>query len=318
MEQRRTLISIVVPLLNEEGNIRPLYDRIGKVFASLKDKDFELVYVDDGSADGSWEEIGRLAGHDPRVRGISFSRNFGHQVALSAGIDQARGDAVIMMDADLQHPPELIPVMLEHWENGYEIVYTIREVGRESWLKRKTSAFFYRIFSFFTGINVPSGAADFRLMSRKAVRSLQRFPERTRFLRGLIFWMGFQRIGIPYQCGQRSSGVSKYTIKKMLSFAVDGVSSFSAVPLHFSVVFGLAVSVLSFIYGCYAVYIKIFVNIALPGWTSVLVAVLFLGGVQLITIGILGNYLAKTYEEVKQRPLYIVRDQIPGDRPGAS
>ena len=311
MDSKKMLISIVVPLLNEEGNVGTLYGRLCQVLAAVPAFDWELVFVDDGSTDTSWDVISRLAGEDRRVRGISFSRNFGHQIALTAGMDEARGDAVIMMDADLQHPPELIPELIAQWEKGYEIVYTIREVGDESWFKKKTSLFFYRIFSFFTGINVPPGAADFRLMSRKAVSSLQRFPERTRFLRGLIFWMGFSRIGIPYRCGQRTAGISKYTVKKMLSFAVDGVSSFSAVPLQFSIIFGAIVSLVSFIYGCYAIYIKIFSNSTLPGWTSVLVSVLFLGGIQLISIGILGNYLAKTYEEVKHRPLYLLKDQLP-------
>jgi dolichol-phosphate mannosyltransferase len=309
-DENKTLISIVVPLLNELKNILLLYERVRREFGSLKNKDFELIFVDDGSTDGSWQEIRKLAAQDRRIRGISLSRNFGHQIALSAGIDQARGEAVIMMDADLQHPPEVIPAMLDHWEKGYEIVYTVREMGHETWFKKKASRMFYRIFTFFTGIDIPAGAADFRLMSRKVVLSLQRFPERTRFLRGLIFWMGFPRIGVPYKCGARASGASKYTLKRMWFFAIDGVSSFSTVPLYFSIVFGAIISLVSFVYGCFAIYTKLFTNVNVPGWTSILVSVLFLGGVQLIAIGVLGNYLAKTYEEVKQRPLYLINDQV--------
>lgn len=301
------MISVVIPVYNEEPNLLTLHKRLSNVIS----RGDELIFVDDGSNDQSWDLISRLHREDNRVRAIRLSRNFGHQVALMAGIDIAKGNAVITMDADLQHPPEFIASLVSKWKEGYEVVYATRSHrGHLRLFKRLTSSSFYRLTQLIARRAPPPLAADFRLLDMKVVNELRKLKERTRFLRGLVGWVGFEEICIPYEEDRRHAGTSKYTFAKMVRLAVDGITAFSSFPLRLSFYFGLLVSILSFIYALYAIYVHFFTSEAVPGWTSVLVSVLFLGGVQLITLGIVGEYLSRVYEEVKERPLYIVRESL--------
>jgi glycosyltransferase involved in cell wall biosynthesis len=307
---KQTLVSIIIPVLNEEGNVEILYQSL---LDALKKSlhQFEVLFIDDGSTDKTLSIIDKIAQKDPRIRGISFSRNFGHQAALSAGLDLARGDAVISMDGDLQHPPKLIPTLLDKWKEGFDVVYTIREETADaSSFKLATAKWFYRLMNKIGHINLPANAADFRLLSRPVVDELKRLEERALFLRGLVQWVGFRQTAVSYKAEKRYSGKSKFALGSMLKFAADGITSFSTAPLLFSLYFGFCVSILSFLYALYAIYARLFTNQSLPGWASILVAVLFLGGVQLITLGILGLYLGKLFQEVKRRPRYIVKDTI--------
>jgi glycosyltransferase involved in cell wall biosynthesis len=302
------MISIIIPVFNEEENIKELQNRLSKV---LFKEDYEIIFIDDGSKDHSEEIINELSQKDSKVQGIILSRNFGHQFALTAGMDFAKGDAVIMMDADLQHPPELIPQFIEYWRKGYDIVYSVRKDSSSTFnLKVVTSKMFYSLFKKLSGLDIPLGAADFRLLSRPALNSLKSCHERTRFLRGLVSWIGYKKIGLDYAPRERFAGVTKYPFRSMMRFALEGICSFSSIPLNLSVWMGFIVSLIGFAYGLYAIWSKLFTNQAMPGWTSTLVSVLFLGGVQLISIGIIGSYLSRIYEEVKQRPLYVVRTFI--------
>lgn len=302
------MISIVIPCFNEEGNIRAMYDRLTSVMGSVG-HDYELLFVDDGSTDDTLNRLKQIHAADKRVKIIEFARNFGHQPAVCAGLDYADGDAVIMMDADLQHPPELIPEMVRKWEEGIEVVYTVREDAEDiSWFKKMTSKGFYRLFNAVIKEKIPENSADFRLMDKKVVRQFRELRERTKFLRGLIAWVGYRQAAVRYKADRRYSGKSKYTLWRMFRFSLDGMVSFSAFPLHISTVFGFAVSLLSFVYTLYVVYIKLFTQNAVPGWASVMVAVLFLGSIQLLSIGIIGGYLNRIYTELKYRPVYIVRN----------
>ncbi|MBI3306664.1 MAG: glycosyltransferase family 2 protein [Candidatus Omnitrophica bacterium] len=305
-------LSVVLPIFNESENIEACYQSLAKVLEDLK-MTYEILIIDDGSADDSFAKIEVLAKRDSHVRGIALSRNFGHQIALSAGMDFARGDILITMDADLQHPPELIPELLKKYRAGYDIVSTVRldDQGR-TFLKKTTSAWFYKTINLFSETWIePTG--DFRLMSRKAVDAFKKFPERARFIRGLTSWMGFKQTSVTYQELKRRAGDSKYTASKMLALALDGLTSFSAKPLRASLYLGLLVSFIAFLYMIYALTVFLFGK-TVPGWTSILLTVLFLGGIQLITIGILGEYLGRIFQEVKNRPLYLVA-QDTAERP---
>ena len=300
------LISIVIPVYNEQDNLLVLYNRLKAVLDSSRYL-HEIIFVDDGSYDCSWKLIEKFCVTDSSVKGIQLSKNFGHQFALSAGIDYANGNAVITIDADLQHPPEIIPKLIQKWKEGYDIVYTLRKENKGIGLFKKIlSNFFYVVVNKLGHVAIPTGAADFRLLGRNVVESLKSIHERTRFLRGLVSWMGYKNIGIPYVADERFAGKSRYSFMKMLAFAMSGITSFSSFPLYVSAFLGLIIAMVSFLYGIFAIYTKFFTGKVVPGWTSVLVSVLFLGGVQLVAIGVLGEYLARVYEEVKQRPLYIV------------
>lgn len=306
----RADLSIVVPVCNEEGNLPTLYDRLIRVLSSLN-LSFEIILVDDGSRDGSLTAMTRLNQKDPRVKVLSFSKNFGHMLALTAGLDHADGGAVITLDADLQHPPELIPELVKRWQGGAEVVSTLRrETKGASRLKNLTAGGFYWLINRIGRINLLANAADYRLLDRKVVETLRGIRERSRFLRGLVSWVGFKQEFIPYQADPRLSGQTKYSFGKMCSFAIDGITSFSAFPLRLSGYLGLLIALFSFLYILYAVYIRLFTRQAIAGWTSVLVAVLFIGGVQLIFLGVIGEYLSRVFEETKQRPLYIIRKKI--------
>jgi dolichol-phosphate mannosyltransferase len=303
-------ISIVVPTFNEEGNIEVLYHEIIKVFSDLESFDFELIYVNDGSTDDSLEYIKRLSKEDQRVRFLSFSRNFGHQNALKAGLDHAEGDAVISMDADMQHPPNLIPQMLKLWKEGNDVVYSIRhDKNQISFFKKTTSKFFYRLVNYLSDTKLEEGTADFRLLDRKVVSVLKTYNESTLFFRGIIPTLGFKQIGIQYTPQNRFSGTTKYSFSKMLKFALTGITSSSAKPLYFSIYLGLLFAATAFLYAIYAIYIALFTNEAVTGWTSIIASILFIGGVQLIMIGIIGIYLGKLFTQSKNRPNYIIEER---------
>jgi glycosyltransferase involved in cell wall biosynthesis len=309
-------ISIVVPVLNEERNIPLLYEQVR---AQLEDaaSDFELIFVDDGSTDRSAERVVELHRADPRVKLLSFSRNFGHQIALTAGMDHSTGDAVIVMDADLQHPPALLRTLLAKWKEGFEVVHTIRGTTADAgWLKRSTGGIFYRLFRSLSGIDLPANAADFRLLDRSVVRAFGEIRERTRFLRGLTAWAGFRSTSVPYEAPARREGQSKFTPRRMARLAIDGLVSFSAIPLHAAIYAGVALAAFGFLYSLYALYVHFVTGTTLPGWTSIIMLVALVGGIQLMLMGVIGVYLGKIYEEVKQRPLYLIRSEMGFDRSG--
>jgi len=316
-------LSVVIPAFNEAGNVVPMYERLVAALDSHV-TGFEIVYVDDGSRDDTWHRIVELAQRDGRVRGISFARNFGHQAALTAGLDAARGRAVVIIDADLQDPPEVIPEMVRQWRAGHEVVYGQRaEREGETWFKKATAAMFYRTLRAITNVDIPVDTGDFRLMGPRAVAAFRALPERNRFIRGLVSWIGFPQTAVRYQRRARQAGETKYPLRKMTRFALDGITSFSFLPLRVATVAGFAVSLLSFLYIVVVIILKI-LGINWPGYTSMMASILFLGGVQLVMIGILGEYVARVFEEVKRRPLYLVgestdesMDVTPPERPSS-
>jgi dolichol-phosphate mannosyltransferase len=307
----QALLSIVVPLYNEELVIDELYTRLTKVISELRIR-CEVVMVNDGSRDGTHFKARQICLRDERFKLISFSRNFGHQLAVTAGMDRASGDAVVIIDADLQDPPEVILEMLEKWREGNDVVYGVRTKREgEGFFKRATASLFYRILRRATNVDIPVDTGDFRLMDRRVVDQLLGMRERFRFVRGMVSWVGFKQCKVEYVRAQRFAGETKYPFHKMLRFAIDGMLSFSHVPLKLSSTMGLGASVLSFLFMIYGVVIKVFFpERAISGWASLFVAVLFLGGVQLICIGIIGEYIGRMYDEVKRRPLYISEEEI--------
>jgi polyisoprenyl-phosphate glycosyltransferase len=301
------MISIVIPVFNEEGSLPELYRRIAVVMKYMH-LPYELIFVDDGSTDRSLEIMLELSEKDKDVKIIQLSRNFGHQLAIIAGIDHARGEAVIMMDSDLQHPPELIEKLIEKWYEGNDVVYTCRDQTQDAGLlKNFTAQCFYTLVNYLAEVNISTGTADFRLLDRRVVESLQTFEERSIFLRGIINWVGYRQTSISYRADARYSGESKYSFLRMLRFAIDGITSFSSVPLYISAFLGMLISIFSFIYGLMIIYARLFTDRLVEGWTSVMVVLLFLGGIHLITQGIQGIYLGQVYKEVKGRPRYLIR-----------
>ena len=301
------LLSVVVPLKDEEPNVAPLGERLRAVLEPVA-RDWEVILVDDGSADGTYARALELHRADPRFKVIRLSRNFGHQVALSAGLDLASGEAVITMDGDLQHPPEVIPELVERWRGGAQVVYGVMvERQGESHLKDVTARVFYRALTRLTDIDVPAGAGDFRLVDRAALDAFLAMRESNRYVRGMFSWVGFEQDGVPYASAPRGAGTSKYTMGRMLRLATDATVSFSDRPLRLALNVGFLVSVASILFGLSAVVAKLAGLLVVPGWTSVMVLVGVVGGVQLIVIGIIGEYVGRIAEEVKQRPLYVVR-----------
>jgi len=300
--------SIVAPIYNELDNLPELYRRVKEVMDSMH-KPWELILVDDGSTDGSTDLIRELAKKDEHVRPVIFARNFGHQIAITAGWDYARGDAVVIIDADLQDPPELIQEMAEKWQEGYEVVFAIRaEREGESWFKLWTASLFYRIIYRITDVKIPLDTGDFRLMDRKVVNVLKQMRERHRFPRGMSAWVGFNQIGIEYKRAARIAGETKYPFRKMFRLAINAVTSFSYFPLQVATFFGFASAGIAILAIPVVIYVRLAGIRAFQGQATTLIAVLFLGGVQLISLGILGEYIGRLYDEAKGRPLYIIRE----------
>ena len=300
-------LTVVIPAYNEQDNVEPMYERLVAALEDVVDG-LEILFVDDGSADATWERVEALAGRDPRVRGVRFARNFGHQAAVTAGVDAARGRAVVIIDADLQDPPEVIPELVARWREGYEVVYAQRERREgETAFKKATAAAFYRLLRSITNVEIPVDTGDFRLMGPAALAAFRALPERNRFIRGLVSWVGFPQVAVRYRRHARHAGETKYPLKKMVRFAIDGITSFSFLPLRLATWTGFLVSALAFLYIVVVIVLK-FLGINWPGYTSLMAAILFLGGVQLIMIGILGEYLGRVFDEVKRRPLYLVRE----------
>lgn len=301
-------ISIIIPIYNEEKNIQPLYDRVKKVAESISPS-HELVFINDGSRDQSLALIRELAGKDTSVKFINFSRNFGHQIAVTAGLEGCKGKQIVIIDADLQDPPELIIEMRKKLAEGYEVVYARRKKRQgETFLKKYTAKMFYRTLAKITSVNIPLDTGDFRIMDRKIVDVLKDMPEQQKFLRGQIAWAGFRQTYIEYDRDQRQAGETGYTYKKMIRFALDGITGFSNLPLKFATIAGFIVSGVTFLISLYALYARFISKDYVPGWTSLILAVLFIGGVQLISIGIIGEYISRLSANVRKRPLYIVED----------
>ncbi len=304
------ILSVVAPVFNEEAILHELYRRLTAALdgAGL---DWELVLVNDGSRDRSLEIMRELHAADGRVKVVNFARNFGHQVAITAGTDYAQGQAVVIIDADLQDPPEVILDLLAKWREGYEVVYAVRSERKgETWFKEFTAKAFYRVIYKITDINIPMDTGDFRLMDRKVVEALKTMREKHRFMRGMSVWVGFRQTGVEYVRAERFAGETKYPLKKMLKFALDGITSFSYFPLQLATYIGFMTAALSVVGIIVTIILRLTGSHAFHGQATTLVAVLFLGGVQLISLGIIGEYLGRIYDEAKGRPLYIVHDAL--------
>jgi dolichol-phosphate mannosyltransferase len=307
-DARRDLLSIVIPCFDEAGCLEALHDGLEKACAAL-DVEREYVFVDDGSRDDTRATLRRMSAADERVRWVGFARNFGHQAALTAGLEAARGRWVVSMDGDLQHPPETIPALYARAREGFDLVLTKRiDSDDSSFAKRLTSRCFYRVLSRLSGVEIPPGSSDFRLMSRKALDALLAMPERHRFLRAMVLWTGFRPAYVEYRAAARHAGTSAYGFRKMLRLAADGMFSFSTIPLRIALVLGLVITTVAAGYGVYAIYARLVLGTVVAGWTSMLVVVLFLGGVQILSLGLIGEYLGRAYDELKARPQYVVEE----------
>ena len=305
-------LSIVVPAYNEQGNLRQLYAELKRTLAPLVES-WELVFVDDGSTDDTWCEIKSLHEQDGRIWGIRLSRNFGHQDALVAGMTHARGDAVITMDADLQHPPHIIPLLIAEWRKGNKIVKTVRREAPDSpAFKRLTSQLFYRLFSYLSGVNLQSGMADFRLLDREVLQQLLAFKEEGLFLRGIVQWVGYPNSTVDFDCGARFSGTTKYTFLRMMTFAWHGISSFSLVPLRIGILLGLTASFIAFFGVMFAILTKYLDSEAAKGWASSVAIMSFLFGMLFLFLAVLGEYVGRILIEVRERPRFIVSEKLEG------
>lgn len=300
--------SIIVPVCNEAEGLSGFHGRLSPVLDAL-DGASEIVFVNDGSRDRSLEILKDLRRRDPRVRVLSFSRNFGQQLAITAGLDYATGEALVILDADLQDPPELIPRLAAKWREGFEVVYAVRQRRQgESAFKRSTAMLFYRVLRSLTSIDIPMDTGDFRLLGSRAAAVLRSMRERHRFVRGMVSWAGFRQTGVPYVRDERQAGQTKYPLRKMIRFALDGITSFSVIPLKMATWCGFAGALGSMIYLGWVLYLRFVENVTIVGWASLMVAILFLGSVQLLTLGILGEYIGRICDEVRQRPLYVVEE----------
>jgi glycosyltransferase involved in cell wall biosynthesis len=312
MARVESLLSVVAPMMDEEETVEPF---LARVRAALDGVTYEVILVDDGSKDGTAAAMAAAAAADPRVKVVSLSRNFGHQPALTAGLEHSSGDAVVMLDGDLQDPPEVIPQMLERWREGVDVVYAVRQqrLG-ETAFKRVTARGFYRVFRRLTRMDLAVESGDFRLMDRRALRALLAMPERNRFLRGMTVWIGFTQTAVPFVREERTAGVTKYPLRKMLRFSFDAITSFSSVPLQWATILGFVFSGLAFI-GIPLTIVARYTNVYERGVPSTILIILLLGGIQLITVGIIGEYVGRIYDEVKHRPLYVVGKRINLDEP---
>ena len=304
-------LSIVVPVFNEEEGLPEFHRRIGKVLDSI-DTSAEILYVNDGSNDGSLAMLCKLNEADARVSAINLSRNFGKEIALTAGLDYSRGKAVIVIDADLQHPPEVIPSLIERWREGYDVVYAVR-VGREgeSLIKRFTSRYFYHVIQRLSRVHIPRDAGDFRLLSRRAVDSLNLLREQHRFMKGLFAWIGYPQIAVPYTQQPRHAGKTKWSYWGLWNFAIEGITSFTTAPLKVASYLGVMTAMAAFLYALWIIYKTLVWGEPVAGYPSLMVAILFLGGVQLTTLGIMGEYLGRMFNETKHRPLYLTESYRP-------
>jgi glycosyltransferase involved in cell wall biosynthesis len=299
--------SVIIPVYNEEKNVQPLHERLTRVLQPLGP--YELLFINDGSRDGTLTAVKQLAETDPAVKYIDFSRNFGHQVAVTAGLNFCKGDRIVIIDADLQDPPELIATMDAKLNEGWNVVYAKRNARQgESFFKKITAKLFYRILARVTSISIPVDTGDFRLMDRKVVKALNQMPEHHKFIRGMVSWVGFKQTFVLYDRQERLSGKTGYTLRKMLRFALDGITGFSNLPLKLASYFGFFVSFLSSLLILYTLYSKYILQEALPGWASIMVSILFIGGIQLICLGLIGEYLIRMDANLRQRPLYVVNE----------
>ncbi len=309
------LISVIVPCYNEEQVIVETNRQLVATLAALDDLDFEIVYVDDGSSDKTVDVLRAIQSADERTRVVRLARNFGHQLAVSAGLEHAAGDAVVIIDADLQDPPEVIPEMVARWRDGYHVVYGMRtDRPGETAFKLWTAKLFYRFINRLSKVQIPIDVGDFRLLDRRVVDVLLSMPERDRFLRGMVSWIGFRQVAVMYRRAQRRAGESKYPLFKMLQFAADGVLSFSLTPLRLALWVGFLSIGMAFAGILYALIIRLYTNDWVRGWTSIFTAVLFIGGAQLVTLGIIGEYIGRIYAEVKRRPLYVIEERLGFDK----
>lgn len=301
-------ISIVVPLYNEEKNIRLMYERLVSSILKIT-SNFEIIYVNDGSKDNSFLELVKLSNEDERVKYINFSRNFGHQIAVTAGLDYSKGAAVVIIDGDLQDPPEVIPEMYAKHKEGFEVVYGQRLKRKgDNFFKKITAKYFYRILKKITSINIPLDTGDFRLIDQKIVKDLKNMPEQNKFLRGQIAWLGYRQTSIFFERDERKFGETGYPFSKMLKFALDGITGFSDVPLQFVTKTGIFISFISFLVILYAIFSHFILERTITGWTSLIISSMFIGGVQLISVGIIGEYISRINKNVQNRPLYIVSE----------
>jgi glycosyltransferase involved in cell wall biosynthesis len=303
-------VSFVVPVYNEESNLKEFHKRMTSVMSKLP-YDYEILFVDDGSKDTSPVMLQEMADQDARVQAYLLSRNYGHQLALTCGLDHAEGDVVITMDGDLQHPPEMVPEMLAYWEKGFEIVQTIRKATEDaSFFKRLTSSCYYKLINMLSNVEITPGGSDFRLMDKRAVQAFRLYRERARFIRGMVNTLGFKVAKMEFVAPPRFAGKSKFSLHKMLHFALDGITAFSNLPLRWALYCGVLCGFISLCIIIHVLFEKYVMNDAVPGWATMTVSVTFLGGIQLMGIGILGEYIGRIFEEVKQRPLYIVARHI--------
>jgi glycosyltransferase involved in cell wall biosynthesis len=304
------LISIIVPVFNEEEAIEGFYTRLFAALTPL-DADVEVVFVDDGSTDGTRAALRSLHERDDRVRVIAFTRNFGKEAALAAGIDHVHGDVVVPIDVDLQDPPEIIPQMIEKWRDGFDVVYGVRVDRRsDTWAKRASAGLFYRWFNRIANSPIPVDTGDFRLMDSRVVEAVRRLPERNRFTKGLFAWVGFRSIGVPYQRDTRSAGASRFAFWRLWVLALDGITGFSTLPLRIWTFIGMFIAFLALLYGGFIVARALVNGVDVPGYASTMTVILFLGGIQLITLGVIGEYVSRLFIESKQRPLYLVDEEL--------
>ena len=308
--QTNAVISVVAPVFNEAEGIRHFTDAVTAELNRLTES-WEIVLVDDGSTDQTWEILQTLHAEEPRIKILQFSKNFGNQAALSAGLQFASGDAVITMDSDLQHPPELIPTMVQHWRDGFHSVFTIRTYSEEVGLvKRSMSSVFTRSMNLLSHTHLPKGLSDYRLLDRKVVDAVNVMGENARFLRAMISWLGFRQIGIPFKTNPRAAGVTKFSFTKLFRLSLDSITSFSVLPLRWITACGLTIAAMSLCYAFYVLAEVLMTGITTPGWPTLVVAVLFLGGMQLTALGIVGEYVGRIYMETKRRPLFVVQEQF--------
>ena len=302
----RQKISLIVPIYNESAVIDEFYRRASDALEAIEGMDYEIVFIDDGSRDDSYQQLAALAEQDSRIRVLKFSRNFGHQIAITAGLDYTTGDCIAIIDADLQDPPEVVAEMVAKWHEGYDVIYGKREEREgETFVKLVTAKVFYRLLAKMVRIEIPTDVGDFRLMSRRAAEQLMRMREKDRYVRGLVSWIGFKQTGVMYRRDKRYAGETKYPLRKMLKFALDGITSFSTVPLKLATWLGYFASFVGFLY-LSTVFVQKAMGITVPGFATIVVSVLFMGGVQLICLGIIGEYIGRIFNEIKPRPMYIV------------